>query len=104
MYGIVLPNGTELHPGDWLHITFNDGGYVGRFSGVYENSRYGLMYRLSYAKPADGSRPCDTVYCIMKDGNGMKEALGTAVPIEKPVTRKGALVNKPIRPGGASLH
>lgn len=105
MHAIVQSSGAEIQPGDWIHITFKDGDqYVGRFSGVYEHPSWGLMFRLAFARPPDGSKPSDMVCCFLKEGNGCAEALDNAIPIEKPTKRKGALVIKPRRPDGASLH
>lgn len=104
-HGVVQSSGISIEPRDWLRITFKDGReFVGRFSGLYENPYLGLMYFLSFARPVDGSKPPDTIWCVMREGNGCEEALDNATPIEKPVKRKGKLVISPKLPGGAILH
>ena len=105
MHAVVQSDGTVVEPRDWLQITFADGQkYVGRFSGVYDNPSHGLMYYLSYARPIDGSKPIDTVFCFLVDGNGSEEALDSAVLIEKPTKRKGKIQIIPRRPEDAVLH
>lgn len=104
-HGVVQSSGISIDPRDWLRITFKDGReFVGRFSGLYENPSLGLMYCLSFARPVDGSESPTTFYCILHEGNGSAEALDNAIPIEKPVKRKGKLVISPKLPGGAILH
>lgn len=87
--GIIQSSGTEVHPGQWLEITFRDGKqYVGRFSGVWNNPSYGLMFSLAFARPTDGSKKPDTVFCMLKPDNGIAEALDAARIIDKPTKRK----------------
>lgn len=102
--GIIQTSGTELEPGDWLHIKFKDSEYVGRFSGVYENPRYGLMFRLTFARRVDEPERHDTVCCFLRPENGCAEALNQAVVIEKPKLRGGKLSISPKIPEGAVFH
>jgi hypothetical protein len=105
MHGVVQSNGTVVESKEWLCITFADGRrYVGRFSGVYENPSLGRMYYLSFARPVDCSEPSDTIFCPLRDGNGSEAALDAAIPIEKPIRRKGALVIMPKVPIGSVIH
>lgn len=105
MHGIIQPDGTAVHPKDWLLIKFKDGKeVVGRFSGVYQNPSFGLMYRLSYARPADGSGKSDTFFCPLREGNGCAEALASALIVEPPVKRNGKLIVRPIGKGDSVLH
>ncbi|MFB9952060.1 hypothetical protein ACFFP0_24695 [Rhizobium puerariae] len=88
-HAIVQSSGTEIHPGQWIVITFRDGAeYVGRFSGVWNNPSYGLMFSLAFARPADGSKKPDTVFCRLEPDNGIAAALDAAKIIDKPAKRK----------------
>lgn len=102
--GIVQTDGTEVEPGDWIHVKFKRGEYVGRFSGLYENPTHGLMYRLSFARRVDDPAKYDTVYCVIRPDNGGAEVLDKAVVIEKPKIRGGKITITPLLPSGAVLH
>ena len=102
--GIVQADGSQLAPGDWVHIKFKSGEYVGRFSGLYENPRHGLMYYLSFARRLDDPVKHDTIYCAIRPENGGAEALKNAVVVEKPKVRSGKITIKPLLPDGTVIH
>lgn len=102
--GIVQSNGTEIEPGDWVHIKFKSGEYVGRFSGVYENPHHGLMYRLVFARLIEDPTTHTELFCSLEHQNGCAEAIDEALLIEKPTVRKGKLSYRAKIPEGASLH
>lgn len=103
-HGIVQSNGTEIAPGDWLHIKFKSGEYVGRFGGVYRNPHHGLMYRLVFARRLDAPEKHDQLFCSLEHPNGCAEALDQAIAIDKPTYRKGKLTFRAKVPEGTVFH
>lgn len=103
--GVFQTNGSAINVRDWIRITFNDGGdYVGRFSGLYNNPTHGRMFYLSFARPVDGSKPPEAIYCAIREGNGCEEALDAAVVIEKPKIKDGKPVIKTLVPSQSTVH
>lgn len=96
-HGVVQSSGTEVNPGQWIQIVFNDGReFVGRFSGVWNNPRYGLMFSLSYARLTDGSSKPETIFCMLEPDGDIEAAIDSAKIVEKPSKRKPS--------GGATIH
>lgn len=89
---------TDLKPGAWITVPLEDGRMLtGKFSGVYENARYGMMFRLSFARYHATPDARDTCFFFLPKA---ERCLNDAFEVSGPL-RPGKPAPKPV---GVKLH
>lgn len=84
---------TDLKPGTWITVPLEDGRMLtGKFSGIYENARYGTMFRLSFARYHDAPDVRDTCFFFLpKAARAFNDAFEVSGPL-----RPGKPAPKPV--------